>query len=169
MQALKDLVQQSLIGTSVTIVLVGSETAERRWVKYEIVKSFVEGKGIFALHINRIRSKNEGITARGLNPLERIGLEISSDYKKISFYELVNRKWIPFKDLPELNNRKANSVYFPEFNHVLAEFFNVRSGHGGKFYRFSELFAQEYDWIINDGYHKINEWIETAFQKVNLN
>src|ERR1019366_3474129 len=53
-QALKVLIEKSLVGTSVTIVLVGSETSTRRYVKYEIVKSFVEGKGILAIHINRI-------------------------------------------------------------------------------------------------------------------
>ena len=167
-QALKDLIQKSLVGTSVTIILVGSETASRRYVKYEIVKSFVEGKGIFAVHINRIRARNEGITARGLNPLDRIGLEVSSDYQKISFYELVDKKWILYKDLPEINNRKANSFYFPEFLHGLAKFFSVRSGYGGKFYKFSELFNQEYDWINDNGYNYINDWIETAFKKVNL-
>lgn len=168
-QALKDLVQRSLVGTSVTIVLVGSETHERRWVKYEIVKSFVEGKGIFVIHINRIRARTEGIATKGNNPLKRIGLKVSKDYQKISFYELKDKKWVLFKDLPELNNKKKNSIYFPEFNHGFAEFFNVRTGYGGKFYKFSDLFKQEYDWKLNDGYHNINSWIETAHSHVNSN
>ena len=164
-QALKNLVEESLVGTSVTIVLVGSETHERRWVKYEIIRSFVEGKGIMAVHINRIRSKNEGITARGTNPFERLRLQVSEDYKKIYFYELVGRKWIVFKDLPEVNNRKTNSIYFPEFSNGLASFFNVKTGYGGKIYKFSELFKNEYDWVKDDGYENISEWIELTFKK----
>lgn len=165
--ALKQLIGNSLVGTSVTIVLVGSETSTRRYVKYEIVKSFVEGKGLMAIHINRIKARNGGIIARGSNPFERIGLEVSKDYRKILFYELIDRKWVPYNDLPELNNRKKNSISFPEYSNGLAEFFNVRTGYGGKFYKFSELFKQEYDWVTDKGYGNVNSWIETAFKRVN--
>src|SRR6266404_8091527 len=67
-EALKKLIADGLNGTSVTVVLVGSETYCRHWVRYEIIKSFTENKGIFPVHINRIRSTTEGVTAKGLNP-----------------------------------------------------------------------------------------------------
>ena len=56
--SLKRLMDSSLNGTSVTVILIGGNTANRRWVNYEIVKSFVEGKGIMSIHLNRIRSRS---------------------------------------------------------------------------------------------------------------
>ena len=34
-------------GTSVTVVLIGKETSDRKYVQYEIQRSYQEGKGIF--------------------------------------------------------------------------------------------------------------------------
>jgi hypothetical protein len=166
-KALKTLIEDSLKGTSVTIILIGSETHSRKWVKYEIIKSFCEGKGIFGIHINRIPSRNERIIAKGENPLERIGLEVSDDYKTITFYELVDRKWQVFKELSEVNNRKSNSAYFPEFENGLSEFFGIRSGLAGKFFKFSQVFPGEYDWVTDDGYKNVVAWIEKSYTDVN--
>jgi hypothetical protein len=69
-EAIKRLIANGLVGTSVTVVLVGSETYRRRWVRYEIVKSFTENKGIFPVHINRIKSITSGVTVKGPNPLK---------------------------------------------------------------------------------------------------
>src|SRR5690242_903818 len=52
---LKRLIETGLNKTSVTAILIGQETANRRWVNYEIIKSFERGNGILGIHINRIR------------------------------------------------------------------------------------------------------------------
>lgn len=45
---LQNLISEvGLYDTSVTSVLIGSETYSRPWVRYEIVKSFEKGNGIF--------------------------------------------------------------------------------------------------------------------------
>lgn len=152
--ALKNLIDTGLKGTSVTIVLVGTDTYSRRWVKYEIVKSFVEGKGILPIYINRIPSKNEGIVAKGINPLEKLLVSVSEDCKKLDFYELVDRKWIPFNDLVSDNNRTTNSFYFED------GWFNKYKG--GRNYKFSDLFSNGYDWVSDDGYKNFSKWIEGA-------
>lgn len=56
--ALKRLINGALEGTSVTCVLIGSQTYMRPWVRYEILKSIERGNGVFGVHINRIRDKN---------------------------------------------------------------------------------------------------------------
>ena len=151
---MKQLIKKGLKGTSVTVVLVGTDTYSRRWVKYEVVKSFVEGKGILPIYINRIPSKNEGIKAKGANPLERLVVSVSDDCKRLVFYELVDRKWILFADLPNDNNRTTNSFYFEDAS------FNKYKG--GKSYRFSDLFNEGYDWVSDDGYKNFSKWIEIA-------
>ena len=102
---IKSLIINGLNNTSVTSILIGSETANRRWVNYEIIKSFERGNGILAIHINRIRNKHQVISARGLNPFDRLGFQISEDGGKIIFYELVLGRWRPNFDVPEINNK----------------------------------------------------------------
>ena len=158
--ALKQLMDSSLNGTSVTVILIGDNTANRRWVNYEIIKSFVEGKGITAIHLNRIRSKSTGkISSKGVNPLSRIKLRVDNDCAKIFFYELVDGKWLPFKDIPSVNNRKSNSFWFSKGG------FWKRSNAGEEF-RFSELFESEYCWISDDGYNNLPNWIEKSAQEI---
>jgi hypothetical protein len=150
---IKKLIEDGLKKTSVTTVLIGTETAERRWVKYEIVKSFDRGNGLLGIHINRIKSKEQQISAKGLNPFDRLGFHVSEDGKKIRFYELVNRKWQVFSDLPEINNKKSNSIYFD--NHWW---------HGnefGKFFKFSDKFPT-YCWINDVGNKNFSTWIEKS-------
>lgn len=153
-ESLKSLIADGLNGTSVTVVLVGSETYSRRWVKYEIVKSFTENKGIIPIHINRIASRTENLKPKGINPLSRLALDVCSDCRKVTFYELVDRKWIPFKDFPSIGNRVANSIFFEDgwFNDFKC----------GRSYKFSDLFDMEYDWVSDDGYNNFSDWIEDA-------
>ena len=154
--AIMKLIDSGMNKTSVTAVLIGEETTNRRWVNYEIVKSFDKGNGILGININRIRGKHQAISARGLNPLDRLAFQISDDGKKIRFYELVNRKWILYSDLPEINNKKSNTLYFED------SFW--RGNDFGKSFRFSEKF-DTYCWIVDDGHKKFSSWIEEAAEQ----
>lgn len=67
--AIRALIASGLAGTSVTCVLIGSETASRRWVNYEIDKSRERGNGLFGLYIDNIKDQNGKTAPRGANPL----------------------------------------------------------------------------------------------------
>lgn len=153
---IKNIIETGLNKTSVTTVLIGSDTAERRWVKYEIIKSFERGNGILAIYINRIRGKEQTISAKGQNPLNRLAFQISEDGRKIRFYELVNRKWVLFSDLPEINNKKSNTLHFVDSFWWGNEF--------GKTFRFSDKF-ETYCWTQNDGHKNFSNWINEAAKK----
>jgi hypothetical protein len=49
--ALKRFLREGLNNTSVTCVLVGAETVLRRWVRYEIFRSFMCGNGLLAVRL----------------------------------------------------------------------------------------------------------------------
>ncbi len=151
--AIMNLIDKGMNKTSVTAVLIGDETANRRWVKYEIIKSFDKGNGILGININRIRGKHQAISSRGLNPLDRLAFQISENGRKIRFYELVNRKWIIYSDLPEINNKKSNTLYFED------SFW--RGNEFGNTFRFSQVF-NTYCWIMNEGHKKFSSWVEEA-------
>lgn len=52
--AIKNWIDSQLKGTSVTVVLVGSDTCSSRWVKYEIAKSKELGHGLLGIDISKI-------------------------------------------------------------------------------------------------------------------
>lgn len=80
--AIRRWVDEQLIGRSCTIVLVGAETANRRWVKYEIEKSWKSGdKGVFGIRIHRLLDQNQQTCIAGPNPFDQFTL---SDGKKLS-------------------------------------------------------------------------------------
>lgn len=59
--AMQLLIDKSLEDTSVTVVLIGAETANRRWISYEIERTAELKRGILGIRINSIRDKS-GIT-----------------------------------------------------------------------------------------------------------
>lgn len=62
--AIKAWVDDQLGGTSVTVVLVGSNTCDSRWVKYEIEKSVEIGNGLLGIDISKIKDLNGNTTER---------------------------------------------------------------------------------------------------------
>jgi len=65
---LERLIQSALQGTTVTGVLIGSETANRPWVTYEIQQSINRGNGLIGVRIHRIKDQNGERSARGPVP-----------------------------------------------------------------------------------------------------
>ena len=101
-------IDRQLDGTSVTVVLVGSNTAHRKWIDYEIKSSYSRGNGLLAIQIHN-QKNSKGLTGlKGTNPFSY---------------------WHVTKD--------GQKVYF------------------------TELF-KTYDWVLNNGYEKVGDWIESA-------
>lgn len=66
---LERLIQDGLNGTSVTVVLIGRETADRPWVEYEIEQSIERGNALMGLHLHSIPDMTKRTTRRGAVPL----------------------------------------------------------------------------------------------------
>jgi hypothetical protein len=62
--AVKNWIDRQLIGTSVTVVLVGEKTCYSRWVQYEIRKSKEDGKGLLGIDISKIKDLKGNTTKR---------------------------------------------------------------------------------------------------------
>ena len=72
--AIKRLINSGLENTSVTCVLIGTETFGRQWVRYELIKSFVRGNKLLGVHINSIKGSNQLTKPQGYNPLQCLGV-----------------------------------------------------------------------------------------------
>ena len=90
--AVKRWIDTQLNGTSVTVVLIGAETAARRWVQYEIEKSFNDGKGLFGIRIHNMMNLRRETDFPGNNPFSNFTLRPSgkSMAEVIPVYDWVN-------------------------------------------------------------------------------
>lgn len=71
--AIKKWIAQQMNGRSCTVVLVGQNTANRKWINYEIVKSWDEGMGVVGIHIHGLKNTDGYISKKGENPFDYIG------------------------------------------------------------------------------------------------
>lgn len=110
-EAIKRMIDNGLEGTSVTVVLIGAETSDRDWVKYEIKKSHERGNGLLGVYIHNIEDKDERTDKKGDNHFG----EIDKD-------------------------KEGNSVYFWQLYPI-------------------------YDWVDDDGYNNLGDWVEEAAKK----
>ena len=58
---------------SCTVVLVGSGTANRKWINHEIVKSWDDDMGVVGIYINGLKNLNGDTSSKGENPFDHIG------------------------------------------------------------------------------------------------
>ena len=84
--AIQNWIDGQLQGKSCTIVLIGANTAGRIWIKYEIEKSWNDGKGLLGIYIHNLKDKEERQSAKGNNPfddftMKRDGAKLSSIVK----------------------------------------------------------------------------------------
>ncbi|MCR6721527.1 MAG: TIR domain-containing protein [Chitinophagaceae bacterium] len=66
--AIKKWIDDNLVGSSVTIVLIGAETYKRPWVKYEIEQSYKRGNGLLGITLHSINDPLTGRDIPGQNP-----------------------------------------------------------------------------------------------------
>lgn len=67
-KAVADWIAGNMAGRSTVIVLVGTNTASRKWVKHEIKYAFDNGKALLGIHIHRLLDRNGNTSAKGANP-----------------------------------------------------------------------------------------------------
>lgn len=66
--AVERWIDDSLKYKRCVIVLIGSETAHRKWVKHEIRRAWELKKGLFGIYIHNLKCPRAGTCSRGPNP-----------------------------------------------------------------------------------------------------
>ena len=57
-----------LSGRTRAVVLVGTETASRKWVNYEIDEAWKKGLGVVGVHIHGLKDASQNQSTKGSNP-----------------------------------------------------------------------------------------------------
>ncbi len=60
-------------GRSCAVVLVGANTANRKWINYEIVKAWDDGLGVVGIYIHGLKDSAKATSTMGSNPFDYIG------------------------------------------------------------------------------------------------
>lgn len=68
--AIKEWIDGQMKYRSCTVVLVGSETANRKWINYEIKRSWENGMGIVGIRIHGLLDANGNTSRWGNNPFD---------------------------------------------------------------------------------------------------
>jgi hypothetical protein len=68
--AIERWIDDQLENTSVTVVLIGAETASREWVQHEILKSWNRGNGLVGIRIHNITDQDRKTDVAGRNPFD---------------------------------------------------------------------------------------------------
>lgn len=66
--SIKDWIDKQLRHSNVVVVLVGSETAQRRWIQYEIETAWNMGKPILGIEIHELLDGSGNSDLSGCNP-----------------------------------------------------------------------------------------------------
>jgi len=70
--AIKKWITGQMEGRSCTVVLVGENTANRKWINHEIIKSWDEGMGVVGICIHGLKNTDGYIAIQGKNPFDFI-------------------------------------------------------------------------------------------------
>jgi hypothetical protein len=74
-QAIKNWIEAQLSVSSCTIVLAGSDTANRKWINYEIMESWKLGKGVAGICIHNLLDKSGSRSPKGINPFSYLMMD----------------------------------------------------------------------------------------------
>lgn len=71
--AIKKWIADQMFGKSCVVVLVGSNTADRKWINHEIIKGWDDGKGVVGIYIHGLKDSGGNTSSKGNNPFDYIG------------------------------------------------------------------------------------------------
>ena len=138
--ALMRLIDAELENTSVTVVLIGSETWARRWVRYEIFESLKRGNRVFGVHINSIRGKDQQTKLSGPDPFNNLAIEFNANGIGARPVEWKNNGWFYSGD-SDAYTLKSQPHPFKGQSKRLTEW------------------CRTYDWVHDSGYENFIHWV----------
>ena len=140
--ALKRFLVDGMKGSSVTCVLTGNQTASRRWVRFEILRSFLDGRGLLNVAVHGIANLQKQTAVAGSNPLSHLGAEVKND--TLFFKEHDGTKWVWASDVKSMPVKDV-----------------VYSLGRQTDFTFDRLFPS-YNWVSDRGYDNLSSWLEAA-------
>jgi len=118
--AVKRWIDAQLKGRSCTLVLIGSGTAKRKWIDYEIKESWRLKKGVVGIHIHKIKDRHQRASTKGANPFSHFTL--GDDKKK--FDQIVKTY-----DPPGADGKAVYGWIAQNITAIIDEAIEIRNSH----------------------------------------
>jgi len=158
-EGIKQLIRAGVLRTSAVCVLAGSMTWDRRWVRYEIARAIIDGRGVLTVHLNGINHhQTKAPHPRGSNPLAYMGIaklqpnkRLPPEYFLCEMYPVpdgyggVIEQWTRYGDY-KLPVKKPAWLTDPNLDKVMP----------------LSADAAEYDYEQEHGHRNIGLWIDQA-------
>ena len=74
-ESIRGWIQSQMEKRACTIVLVGRETANSKWINYEIMQSWIRGMGVVGIRIHGLKDASGSTSKRGRNPFDNLYIE----------------------------------------------------------------------------------------------
>jgi hypothetical protein len=103
-RAIQNWIDDQLHYRSCTIVLVGSATAGRKWINYEIEKSWKEKMGVVGINIHNLKDRNGYQSNQGNSPFNGIYV---NDISLSNVLQVYNP---PYWDSKDVYNHIASNI-----------------------------------------------------------
>jgi hypothetical protein len=94
-RAVQQWIDGQLKGRSCTVVMIGANTARRKWIDYEIKTSWNAGKGVVGVHIHNLKNFQQQQSPKGNNPFAHFTMERNTN---LSLASIVKAYDPPFYD-----------------------------------------------------------------------
>jgi hypothetical protein len=153
-ESVKDIIGAGVRNTSAVCVLVGQDTWERRWVRYEIARAVIDKRGLLAVHLNNLNHHERRTPDLfGPNPLDYMAVvktqknALSSPQYYLYEWTLHDGRygWFRYEDY-------SNAVMLPPYlrEPALGEVVPLSRG------------TRLYDFVQQGGHRNIGAWIDQA-------
>ncbi|MCU7918983.1 MAG: TIR domain-containing protein [Candidatus Thiodiazotropha sp. (ex Epidulcina cf. delphinae)] len=86
-KSIQKWIDGQLNGKSVAIVLIGSNTAGRKWIKYEIKKAWQDDKGVLGVYVHNLKDSDGDQSTKGNNPFDAYKIGETSMSKIVKAYD----------------------------------------------------------------------------------
>ena len=83
-KAIKAWINAQISTRSCAIVLIGTETAQRQWIQYEIEAAWNAGKGVLGIRVHRLRDQNSAQSPKGPNPFTQFTISDKVDLQNMA-------------------------------------------------------------------------------------
>jgi len=140
--AVKRAINAGMVGSSVTCVVIGSETYQRHWVRYEILKSIEQGMGVFGVRVHQLKNLSRQTAIKGPDPFDWLGYSWNDSTGKLKPVYWDGRQWLTYTDADTVPTSAAKYLVRDSFK--LSRFFSV------------------YDWVDDNGYDNFSSWVAAA-------
>jgi hypothetical protein len=150
--ALRRFLDDGFFNTTVTCVLIGADTAWRRWVRYEIFRSVIRGNALLGVSIHNIPNFQRQTDQPGWNPFAVTGFEMVNGmirFKELQYNAVAQTtSWVWSQDFPRGFSPSSIALDLEDrINTTL------------------EPYAYVYDWNLNNGCYNLGTWVEAAAKR----